>query len=85
MGFLKALIEAIPYKIYIVLTDSIQFADLPKNRPIVRVQARRKAKTKSAVKSKKTTQSLRHRKKVQAKPSSLNCRTEHLVLAPSLE
>jgi hypothetical protein len=32
MDFLKALIEAILYKICIVLTDnSIQFADLPKS------------------------------------------------------
>jgi hypothetical protein len=33
--FLDELIEAIPYKINVVLTDnSIQFADLPKNRSL---------------------------------------------------
>lgn len=33
IAFLEALIEAVPYKIEIVLTDNgIQFADLPKNR-----------------------------------------------------
>jgi len=32
-GFLKALIQAVPYKIHTVLTDNgIQFTDLPKNR-----------------------------------------------------
>jgi transposase InsO family protein len=33
VGFLKALIDAVPYKIHTVLTDNgIQFADLPRNR-----------------------------------------------------
>jgi hypothetical protein len=33
VDFLKALIEAVPYRIHIVLTDNgIQFADLPKKR-----------------------------------------------------
>jgi hypothetical protein len=32
-NFLKALIDTVPYKIHIVLTDNgIQFTDLPKNR-----------------------------------------------------
>ena len=40
--FLKALIEAVPYKIHTVLTDNgIQFTDLPKNRlgPTARCRA----------------------------------------------
>ena len=32
-AFLDALVDAVPYKVEIVLTDNgIQFADLPKNR-----------------------------------------------------